>query len=275
MPRVAPDREDAPGKVGPKPQTFESSDETITTEWRVEPRHAGIGIRTGREGGCHHVQVGEGAIHPSIQLSVRSIHGARVGFATPDLVQGLCARLVELEPARSSRSDQLTTRRNVQSGNLRGSRDSSKIAPLAGCRLPARIRSACAVRRDRVHDNSGQQPNLPLRRKVLAASFAGHTANLEDIRVVSSASNPEPCRDSLPAVVLDRHFLVAHTVPQKNASGYVERAQRRGSRFWQRRSGLVSATVSWSLSSRTVELRKNGQTPSMSSIRQDTNRVPS
>ena len=40
------------------------------------------------------------------------------GFAIPDLVQGLRAGLVELEPARSSRSDQLTTRRNVQSGNL-------------------------------------------------------------------------------------------------------------------------------------------------------------
>ena len=64
------------------------------------------------------MQVGEGAIYPGIELAVRCMYGARVGFAIPDLVQGLCARLVELEPARSSHSDKLTTRRNVQSGNL-------------------------------------------------------------------------------------------------------------------------------------------------------------
>src|SRR5262249_44723121 len=73
-------REDAPGQLRPEPQTLKSSNETVATEWRIEPRHTRIRIRTGWESSCHHMQVRERPIHPGIELPVRSSDRACVRF---------------------------------------------------------------------------------------------------------------------------------------------------------------------------------------------------
>ena len=85
-----------------------------------------------------------------------------------------CARASSnSRPMWSNHSNQLATRRNVQSGHLTRLENSSKIAPLAEMSAAGENSSVCAVRRDRVLDNSRQQPSLPLTAEGLRRELCG------------------------------------------------------------------------------------------------------
>src|ERR1041385_5222393 len=81
-----------------EPKTFQSGDNAITSENRAEPRNTGIRVRPPGGLGPHHVEIGQGAVEPIIELFVGGKNFRPPGACRPARIPRRIRRLLVAQP---------------------------------------------------------------------------------------------------------------------------------------------------------------------------------